>query len=140
LNAKTKRIYHHYKDHGNLKFFHIAFPLKTFLSNNKLTNNALKLFKYFNIVFKMSSLPKIYLHKPQCFQEFYCSKLKLLISRIDDLVDLKSKENRGHLKIELNLIKANTQITKYKQEPKKKKHLMYIISIRKNISSLNIID
>jgi hypothetical protein len=47
----------------NFKFSHITFPPKTFLSNNKLANNALKFFKYFNIFFKMSSLLKTYLHE-----------------------------------------------------------------------------
>jgi hypothetical protein len=69
----------------------------------------------------MSSLPKIYLHKMQCFQEFYCSKLKLLISAINDPVDLKSKENRGHVNIELNLVKANMQDHKIKARTRERK-------------------
>jgi len=69
----------------------------------------------------MSSLPKIYLHKSQYFQEFYCSKLKLLISTIDDPIDFKSIENKGHVKIEFNLVKANMQDHKIQVRTKERK-------------------
>ncbi len=67
---------------------------------NKLNNNALKLFKYFNIVSRMSSLLEIYKQELQIFQKLLCPRLK---PTIDDNQISKLEKNNGHMKIEASL-------------------------------------
>jgi hypothetical protein len=43
-----------------------------------------------------------------------------LIFVVEDPIDLKSKENKGHVKIELNLVKANMQDHKIQARTKER--------------------
>ncbi len=63
------------------------------------------------------------------FPRVNCSKLKLLISAIDDPVDLKSKEHRGHVKIEPDLVKANMQDHKIQIKNQRKRNILCTSSL-----------
>jgi hypothetical protein len=67
---------------------------------NKLNNNAPKLFKYFKIVSRMSSLLEIYNQELQIFQKLFCLGLK---PTIDDNQIFKIRKNNGHMKVEASL-------------------------------------
>lgn len=70
------------------------------MSINKINNNAPKLFKYFNIVSRMSFLLEIQKQELQIFQKLLCPKLK---PTIDDNQILKLEKNNAHMKVEASL-------------------------------------
>ncbi len=70
------------------------------MSINKINNNARKLFKYFNIVSRMSFLLEIQKQELQIFQKLLCFRLK---PTIDDNQILKLEKNNAHMKVEASL-------------------------------------